>query len=162
MTQTRGKWDNHVLSRPGFWIVWRCHVIKCVNFIFFFKTNGKKWPNNENDIHTVMVVFFNTPFSELLDRSYVQSAFSITMRHIDNSILKDTLQLKILRTWIKIRSNTFIKTWVNLMKQKPTKVPGKFEVAEKFASALQRTLHQNRWYFIYFDTLLFLSNKPSF
>ena len=47
-----------------------------------------------------------------LDHNYVQSSFSTNIRHIDNRILKDTLQLKILRTWIKTRSNSFITTWV--------------------------------------------------
>ena len=40
------------------------------------------------------------------------------MRHINYSVLKDTLWLKILRTWIKIRANYFIKTLVNNMKRK--------------------------------------------
>ena len=46
------------------------------------------------------------------------------MRHID-SISKDTLQLKILPTWINVRANSFTKTWVNIIKRKLMKVPGK-------------------------------------
>ena len=40
-------------------------------------------------------------------------------------------QLKILRTWIKTRAKSLLKTWVNIIKQKSTKVPGKLSVAQK-------------------------------
>ena len=53
-------------------------------------------------------------FWKLLDHSYVQSPFSTNTRHIDNSILKDTLQFFILRTWINMRAKSFIKTSVNV------------------------------------------------
>ena len=46
------------------------------------------------------------------------------------------------------------------MNQKSTDMPEKLPVAEKSKPALQRKLHQNRWHFTYFYTLLFLSNKP--
>ena len=79
--------------------------------------------------------------------------------YTDNSILKDILRLKILRTWIKIRANSFIKTLVNIMKWKSTKVPWKLSLAKKKCDpALERTLHQNGWYFACCYTLLFLSN----
>ena len=86
--------------------------------LFLFRTNCKKRHLNESDILTVMVVFSKVPFWKVLDHSYVQSSLSKITRYIDNSNLKETLQLKILQTWIKIRVNTFIKTWVNIMKQK--------------------------------------------
>ena len=54
--------------------------------------------------------------------------------HNNNSILKDTLQLKILWTWIKIRVNSFIKTLVNNMKLKPTKVPWTLSLTKKNAT----------------------------
>ena len=73
---------------------------------------------------------------------------------------KDRLNMNILRTWIKIRATSFIKTWVNI-KRKLTKVPWKLSLAEKYDPALQRTLHQTRWCFAYCCMLLFLSNKPS-
>ena len=57
-------------------------------------------------------------FWKLLDHSHVQSSFSAITKHIDNSILKDTLQLNILRTWINIRVKSLIKTLVNITKQK--------------------------------------------
>ena len=45
--------------------------------------------------------------------------------------MKDTLRLKILWTWIKIRANSFIKTLVNNMKRKPTKVPWTLSLTKK-------------------------------
>ena len=54
-------------------------------------------------------------------------SFSKIARYIDNSVLKDTLKLKILRKWIKIRATSFIKTWVNI-KWKSTKVPWKLSL----------------------------------
>ena len=80
-------------------------VFRVFIFILLFRTNGKKGHLDENDFHTVMVVIPKVPFWKLFDHSYVQSSLSIITKHIDNSILKDTLPLKILRTRIKIRSN---------------------------------------------------------
>ena len=60
--------------------------------------------------------------------------------------MKDTLRLKILWTWIKIRANSFIKTLVNNMKRKPTKVPWTLSLMKKKNIVLQKTLHQNRYF----------------
>ena len=65
------------------------------------------------------------PFWKLLDHYCVQSCFSTITRHIDNSILKDTIQLKILWTWTNIRANSFIQNLVNIMKRKSTNLPWK-------------------------------------
>ena len=46
------------------------------------------------------------------------SPFSTITRHIDNSILKDILQLYILRTRINMRAKSFIKTSVNVTETK--------------------------------------------
>ena len=51
---------------------------------------------------TVREPFQESTILELLDHSYVQSLFAIITRHFDNGISNDTLQLKILRTWITI------------------------------------------------------------
>ena len=68
---------------------------------------------------TVMVIFFE---SGILKVTWSQlcsnSPFSTITRHIDNSILKDTLQLYILRTWINMRAKSFIKTSVNVTETK--------------------------------------------
>ena len=53
------------------------------------------------------------------------------LKFLNNSILKVTLRLKILWTWIKIRANSFIKTLVNNMKRKSTKVPWILSLTKK-------------------------------
>ena len=107
---------------------------------------------------TVMVTFSKVPFWKLLDHNYVQSSFSTITRHIDNSILKENLKLKILQTWIqtKIHANSFIKTWVNIMKRKST----------NYHLQKNRTQHFKRYCTKIDDISLivilpFLSNKPS-
>ena len=61
-------------------------------------------------------------------------------RHID-SISKDTLQLKILQTWINIRANSFIKTWVNIIKQRSMKTPETISVTQKPEPGVRKALH---------------------
>ena len=85
-------------------------VFRAYIFIFWFKTNDKNRHLDKNEFHTVMVVFPKVPFLKLLDHVYVQSSSSTIMRPVDNSILKEIVQMKILRTRIKIRSNSFIRT----------------------------------------------------
>ena len=58
------------------------------------------------------------PFWKLLYHNYVQSSFSAITRHIDSILKNNHPKVEDLRTWIKIRSNSFIKTWINIMKQK--------------------------------------------
>ena len=111
---------------------------------------------------TVMVIFSKVPFWKLPPHSFDLSTFSTITSHIEYSILKNALQLKIFRTWINIHANFFIKAWVNFMNPKSTNVPEKLSLVQISESTLQRKLHQNRWHFASFDTLLFLSNKISF
>ena len=59
------------------------------------------------------------------------------LNNCETLILKDTLQLEILWTWIKKRANSFIKTLINNMKRKSTKVtwtlsPGKKDAIPDF------------------------------
>ena len=95
---------------------------------------------------TVMVIFSKMLFWKLLDHNYIQSYVSAIARYIDKSILKDTLKLTILRTWIKIRANSFIKTWVNI-KRKSTKVLWKLSLAEKYDSVLQNNIAPKKMIF---------------
>ena len=74
---------------------------------------------------TVMVIFFGS--------AILKVTFSTIAGHNGNSILKDTLELKILWTWIKIRDNSIIKTSVNIIKRK-------LSLAKKCDPALQRTV----------------------
>ena len=59
---------------------------------------------------TVLVIFSKVPFRKFSDHNQVNVSSQQLRNNIDNSILKDILQLKILRTWIKIHANSFIKT----------------------------------------------------
>ena len=95
--------DSLVLSRRDFWIVWRYHGIWQVHFYFLFRTDDKKRHLDEHDFrHCCFFFFSKVPFFKLLDHSYVQSSFSVITRHVHNSVLKGSLQLNILRTWINI------------------------------------------------------------
>ena len=122
--------------------------------LLLFRTNGKKGHLDGSDFRYCYGMHSKVTFWKLLDHSYVQSSFSIITRHIESRILKDTLQLNILRTWINLRAKSFIKTWVNT-KQKSMKVPAKRSFAQKFKCSLQRTLHVSRVRFTYFMRFFF-------
>ena len=80
---------------------------------------------------SVMLIFLKVLFWKSLDHNYIQSLSSTIVRYTGKSILKDTLQLNISRTRIKIRPNSFIKTWVSIVKEKSTKVPWKLLLTKK-------------------------------
>ena len=72
---------------------------------------------------TGMIIFWKSHSESYLITTISKFCSTIT-RHIYNSMSKDTQQLKILRTWIKICADSFIK------KQKSTKVPWKLSLAK--------------------------------
>ena len=155
MSQTKEKCDSLILSRSGLWIVWRCHDILRAHYYYFcLEPTVRKDAWMRTTSVTVMAFFSKVAFWKLLDHSYVQSSFPIITRHIENSILKDTLQLNIFRTWINLRATSFIKTSVN-MKQKSMTVPRKRSVAQKSKHALRRTLNLSRPRFTYFIRFFF-------
>ena len=115
MSQTKEKCDSLDLSRSELWIVWRCHGIPRVCYFCLERTiRMDAWMRTTS---VSLAFFFEVAFWKLLDHSYIQSSFQINTRHIENSILKDTLQLNIFRTWINLRATSFMKTSVT-MKQK--------------------------------------------
>ena len=142
-----------------FWVVWPLNSMKmpwysaCL-LLFLFRINDKKGRLDENDFRYCHGIFSKVAFWKLLYHSYVQSSFPIITRHIENSILKDTLQLNIFRTWINLRATSFIKTSVN-MKQKSMTVPRKRSVVQKSKCALRRKLNLSRPCFTYFIRLFF-------
>ena len=149
MLQTKEKYGSLVLVRSGLLIVWRYHDIPRVHcYYFFFKSTVRKYAWMRTTSVAVMTFFSNVAFWKLLDHSYVQSSFPIITRHIENSILKDTLQLNIFRTWINLRATSFIKNLVN-MKQKWMTLPRKRSVIQKPKCALRRTLNLSRPRFTY-------------
>ena len=160
MSQTKVKCDSLVLSRSGLWIVWRCHDIPRDHCYYFcLEPTARKDAWMRTTSVTVMAFFSKVAFWKLLDHTYVQSSFPIITRQIENSILKDTLQLNIFRTWNNFRPTYFIKT-SEKKKQKSITVPQKRLVAQKFKHALRRTLNLSRPRFTFF--IRFFSLKPSF
>ena len=104
-----------------------------------------------------MVIFFRKWHSEkLLDHSYVQSSFSTNTRHFDNSILKDTLQLFILRTWNNMRAKSFIKTLVSVTETRIDEGAWKMIVAQ--SEHLEEHCTKTETTFHLFYALLFLTN----
>ena len=155
MSQTKEKCDSLVLSRSDLWIVWGCHGIPrvcCYYFCLELTVEKDAWMRTTSV--TVMAFFSKVAFWKLLDHSYVQSSFQIITRHIENSILKDTIQLNIFRTWINLRATSFIKTSVNV-KQRSVTVPRKRPVVQKSKRALRRTLNLSRPCFTYFIRFFF-------
>ena len=105
MSQTKEKWDSLVLSRSYLWMVWRCHGrprVQC--YYFCLKPTVRKDIGWERLPSQLQYFFWKVAFWKLLDHRYVQSFFSAITRHIENSILKDTLKLENLRIWINISS----------------------------------------------------------
>ena len=72
--------------------------------------NVRKRYLNVSDFHHCYGNFFESAILKVTRSQFIQSSLSTMVRYIDNRILKDTLKLKILRTWIKILANSFIKT----------------------------------------------------
>ena len=132
-------------------MVWRWHDFRRVHFYFCLESTLGKYTWVRVASTTVMIIFSKAPFWKLLDHYYAQSCFSNIARHVD----KGTLQLKNSRTWIKIHANSFIKTWVNIVRLKSTKVSLNLSITKKYDPALQRTLHQSRWYFTYCYVICF-------
>ena len=139
----------------------------CSLLLFLFTTNGKKrhtWMRTTSV--TVMVVFFKSGIlkvtwsqlcsfssqlcSYLITPMITNSPFSTITRHIDNSILKDTLQLYILRTWINMRAKSFIKTSVNVTETRIDEGTQNVHL-EEHCTKIETTFHL-------FYALLFLTN----
>ena len=90
----------------------------------------------ESDFRHCYRNFFQSTILKVAISQLYQSSFSAIARHVNNSILKDTLRLKILWTWIKICANSFIKTLVNNMKQKSAKIHWTLSLEKRNATLL--------------------------
>ena len=98
---------------------WTAASVRVFIFFFFFclEPTVRKYNLDQNDFCHWYGNFLKVLSWKLLDRSYVGSFLSTITRHIGNSILKDTLQSKILPTWISIPVNSFIKNWEDIWKE---------------------------------------------
>ena len=106
MTQTREKWDSLVFSRGDFWMIWRYHGILCIHLYFLFRNNvWREQLDKNNFCHCysffyLFIYFFWKCYSEstwlqLRSEFFLNNYEALWQQH-----LKDTLQLKILRTWM--------------------------------------------------------------
>ena len=86
----------------------------CLLLSFLFRTNGKKGELDENDVRHGYCIFFESGILKVTWSQLSSKSLSTITRHIDNSILKDTLQFYILRAWINMLAKSFIKTSVNV------------------------------------------------
>ena len=132
MYQTKEKYDSLVLSRSHLWMVWRCHDIPRVHCYYYLELTVRKETWMRTTSATVMVDFFES--------SILKDTWSQLCSEFLPNILKDTLQLNILRTWINIRAKSFIKTSINIMKSKSMQVPGKRSVAKKSKHAILKNI----------------------
>ena len=154
ITQTIEKRISLVFNRAHFGMVGRCHSIPCFYFLFFCSDTTEKKNTSERTISvTIMVIISKVPLWSLLEGYYVPSSFSTIKRHIDNGIWK------ILYRWrfYGHRSTYMLNlSWVNIVKWKWAKAPGKLSVAKKSEPALWRTLHQD---IALINALFFASQK---
>ena len=99
MTLTREKWDCVILSRAEFGR-WKVH--------FFVRSNNKKEHLDENDFRHCYGNYFR---SVILKVTWFQLCSKFFLNNYEahwQRYLKDTLQLKISRTWININTNSFL------------------------------------------------------
>ena len=105
MTQTREKWDSLVFSRGDFWMIWRYHGILYIHFYFLFRNNvWREQLDKNNFCHCYSFFFFfffflkcysESTWLQLCSEFFLNNYEALWQQH-----LKDTLQLKILRTWM--------------------------------------------------------------
>ena len=139
MTKSRVKWESLVLSRADFWMVWRCHGIPFFHFyVFCVEPNARKNNLMKATSVTFMTIFSEVSFWKLLDHSYVPSSFSTISMNIENGNWKTPYSWKSFRILINI---ALILSWVNIMKRKLTRKPGKLSVAQISEPVLQRVLY---------------------
>ena len=102
------------MGLPGFEQCWLLHDRKLpwysvfTFFNFLFRGNGKKEHLNENDFRHGYGNWFRSAvlkvtWFQLCSKFFLNNYEAHWQRH-----LKDTLQLKILRTWINIHTNSFL------------------------------------------------------
>ena len=103
---------------------------------------------------TVMVIFFESGILKVT--YYVQSPFSTITRHIDNSILKDTLEFFILWTLINMRAKSFVKTSVNVTETRIDEGAWKKIVAQSVHLEEHCTKAESTFHLFY--EVLFLTN----
>ena len=136
----------------------------CSLLLFSFWTKGKKRHLDENKFCSINFFFENGILKITWSKFYVQTMFKLCSYYvqssfsaknsIENSSLKDTLQLNILWTWIHIRAKSFIKTSANIMKQKSMNCLKEVRCT-KIQAWTSKNMHLSRSRVIYFIRFLF-------
>ena len=129
--------------------------------LFLFKTNGKKRHWMRTTSVTVTVFFLESSilkvtWSQICSKFLLSNYEAHWKQHFERypTVGKFTdmdQHIKSFKTWVK----SFIKTSVNMTKQKSMKVPGKRSLAQKSKGALRRRLHLHRTRFTYFISFFF-------
>ena len=88
---------------------------------------------------TIMVIFFESGILKVTWSQLCSNSPFNNYKHIDKSILEDTLQLYILRRWINMRAKSFFKTSVNVTETKIHEGAWKKISHAKMQRALERT-----------------------
>ena len=115
MSRTKEKCDSLVLSRSGLLIVWRCHDNPRVHCYYFcLEPMARKDASMRTTSVTVMAFFFESSIFKVTWSQLCSKFLPDNYDHIENSILKDTLQLNIFQTWINLRTTSFFKTPVKM------------------------------------------------
>ena len=120
-------------------------VLILFNFFFFFCLEAMIKRNTwiRTISVTVMVIISKVLFWKLLDINNVQLYSNIFLNNYKahwQRHFKDTLQMKILRTWINIHANSFFGKYHEMIM---TMVPWKLSVAKKSEPVLSRASHQD-------------------
>ena len=162
MSQAKEKWDSLVLSRSYLWMVWKCHGrprVQC--YYFCLKPTVRKDTWMRKTPVTVTVFFLESSilkvtWSQICSKFLLSNYEEHWKQHFERypTVGKFTdmdQHIKSFKTWIK----SFIKTSVNMTKQKSIKVPGKRSLVQKSKGALRRRLHINRPRFTYFISFFF-------
>ena len=107
--QNQKKWNSLVLSSADVWMVWRFHCILCFHFYFLFRTDAKKEHMVESNLHHGSGNYFG---STILKATWYQLFLKYFLNNFETYCwqqhLKGTVELKILRTWINIETNSFL------------------------------------------------------
>ena len=122
------------LSRVDFWMAWRYHGFPRFHFLFFCLEPTVR---RNSFLHGygkyIEIDILEVTWSLLCSKFFLSNYEAHWQQH-----LKDTLQLKILRTSINLRDNSFLGKY----QEKLMKVPGKLSVTQKSNPVLQRMLDQ--------------------
>ena len=154
MTQIKEKRNYLVLSKANFWMV----LVFCAFiFIFCLEPNGKKEDMDENNFRHCYGKFFEIAILKVTWSQLNSKFFPTTYAAQWQWHLINTLQLKVLWTWINIRAKSKFLYWLNNKKKLIVKVLRKLSAAQISKSVIPR-----RWHFTYHCMLFLLKQTCNY